>query len=226
MRRKFCTWLEQIKSRYGLETMETTPELIVESKEDDTIVAMIQALQDRDGITREKLSKKLEISGRAVSKNLRKLNGDDITLFRLGGQPVRVNVQAEYKENEKEAYWITKNTMHPIVLQENLIQAGVLIQALAHNFYEHGGEVNLIIGIDIWNQLTDYAHDRIKTVFAENDTDVEDFIEILEEDVPGEGTKGFQTEREMMLLFQGNMDQETERIYVEKVQGRALPYDN
>lgn len=220
MRLRFYQWMMEIRERYGLTGAEIDPELEKGTKEDDKVIGLVKALHDREGITRAELADKLGVSGREISKDLKRLNDGRPEPFRIGGQPVLVKTTAERKVDKKEAYWSTRNTMHPIILQENVIQTGVLIQSLARNFFEYEAEVSLTIALDIWNQLTEYAQGRVREVFAKDDPDMRTFIELLEDDLPGERIAGFMTEREMMRKYGGNMDLETERIFLEKVPGR------
>ena len=215
----FRKWLLEIGKRYDIEAAkEAIPDDLNSEAclpEQDTAVAMVKKLQNRDGVSREDLAIDLGITPRAVQKNLRKLDRDlyegnkkgsaleedsSYVPFRIGGQPVHVSIKSKEGKNNRKYYW-TVNTMHPIILQENVMQAATLLQALFRNFCEAESETSRFIALDIWFQLTDYAKRKVRTYFdfEIDDYQFSDFLNELEDAMPDSGTAGeFLTEREMI----------------------------
>ena len=211
----FYQWLMEIQKRYDIVAAEEViPDDLDPRKcpsEQDTAVAMVKRLQNRGGVSREDLAIELGITPRAVQKNLRKLDRNlyegtkldenaSYVPFRIGGQPVHVRITSKEREKNRK-YYRTVNTMHPIVLQENVLQVATLLQALFRNTCETESEISRFIAIDIWFQLTDYAKRKVRTYF---DFEIDhypfsEFLDELEAVVPDGGTAGgFLTEREMI----------------------------
>ena len=209
MKEKFCQWLQTIKNKYVIKDAEIPEELVVHPEELDTAVVMIKELHSRQGVSKEYLRKKLNFKDvRTVQKNLPKLSpilyeGDDFDKdnvympFRLGGQPLQVEIQSYDGNKDNRKYYRTVNTLHPIVLQENLMQVGTLLQSLSRNYYEHENDISRIIAIDVWSQLSEYAKVRIEKYYCVGDPDMADFIEILKDECPDNHACGYRTERQM-----------------------------
>ena len=212
IREKFLLWLREIAKRYGIED-PLYPESFLR-KGSDTAVAMVRMLHSREGVTKEDMAQYLGITERAVLKNLAKLDhslGDSRQsdeVLRIGGQPVQVKIAALRKRGEKKTRYYTPNTMHPIILQENVLQAGTLIQSLARNYTEHINDISYIVGMEIWSQLSEYGRERVRAVFTPGDPAVARFVEILDDDCPDETTADhFCTEREMREETSLSMDE-------------------
>jgi len=58
--------------------------------------------------------------------------------------------------------------------------------------------IALHIGLDVWCQLTDYGKQRVKSVFGAVDPVVQEFIEILNEELNGD--------RDYLALYRTDMD--------------------
>ena len=201
-REKFLSWLKEIAKKYDIDD-PVYPESFSQPC-GDTAIAMVRMLHPREGVTKEDMAQYLGISERAVLKNLGKLDhslGDSrqsAEVLRIGGQPVQVKIGTIREHGEKKKRYYTPNTMHPIVLQENVLQAGTLIQSLARNYTEHTNDISYIVGMEIWGQLSEYGRDRIRSVFSLEDPAVAQFIEILDDDCPDNTMADhFYTEREM-----------------------------
>ena len=230
MKEKFELWLKRIIDTYKIEGVKVPDELIVKKSDLDTAVVMIKELHSRKGATKEDIMKKIGISERAVQKNLRKLSpklyeGNDIDKgnvyapFRLGGQPVIVDIQAREFEGDNKKYYRTVNTMHPIILQENMMQVATLLQSLSQNFYNHQNDISRIIAIDIWSQLSDYAQRRIEKIYAKADMDFAEFIEILKDTCPTNHLCHYTSERQMIEDADASI--ETQIEYLMKVPGHT-----
>ena len=231
-RNVFGQWLSAIVDQYGQRMEFDLPkELQYENENQNTAVLLLKELQDRDGVTKKDLQEKLRLKPRQIAKDLRKLDHSlietpeavdmsDYVPFRIGGQPVKVKISAGRKEGAsggRELYFKTVNSVHPIVLQENLMQAGTLLQALCRNYFEHENGTSLSIAADIWYQLSEYARSRIKQVFA-SDSDIKDFFDIIEGDFPAGNRELFMTERRMLREF--DLSDEELLLYYVKGTGR------
>ena len=200
-RKLFLSWLHRIAEKYQIAEPDY-PDSFTEISS-DTAIAMIQMLQDPNGVTKQEMEKRLHISDRAILKNLSKLDhslGDskesNETLY-IGGQPIKARIKSFRKPGLKNKCYRTVNTIHPLVLQENVMQAGTLIQSLARNYTEHGNDICYAIALDIWSQLSEYGRDRIKKVFIPGDRIVRDFIEDIDNEWPDEKPAEFFSEKEM-----------------------------
>ena len=212
MKEKFVLWLEAIRKEYQItDTDCSIPEALYPAEgEKDTVVMLLKSLQARGGITKKELQDNLGISPRAILKDLCKLDpslgktgdlppDDDIQPFYLGGQPVTAKIRAIKKPGERANSYMTVNTIHPLILQENLMQAGTLLLALARNWHDHDSNLSLCIGADIWFQLTLYAQERIRTVFISIDPVMAEFLGEIDRLLPDDQLlQSYQTEREMM----------------------------
>lgn len=169
----------------------------------DTVIALTKELQSRKGRTVHEMATALTLERRAIQKDLKKLDqGNPAEAgkqppFYIGGQPVNLEITAIPPEKGKAIRYRTVNTMHPLVLLENQMQVGVLLQSLAHSYEDYESDVSVSIGLDIWCQLSDYAKERVKIYFAENDAALSEFIAKLESAKPDSKQVKFQTERSM-----------------------------
>ncbi len=207
LRCKFAHWLERLQTEYGFSCNDYESDFFTGDLEPDKGIALVKTLQERKGISKAELKRKFSLSNCSIQKDLRRLDPDlredgdpedAPTPFRIGGQPVRVKITRIKHPGDKQRFYRTTNSLHPIVLQENLMQVGTLIQALARNFDENESEISLQIGADIWYQLTEYARSRIRAVYAAGDQIVGSFVEQLDNDFPDGRFLGFQTERELI----------------------------
>ncbi len=137
------------------------------------------------GATKEEISRKLQITQRAVQEKLAALNGKRKMPLRVGGQALHVNVsdrridpdpnvnkdidpdvrddsrRKTTKKNTKEYH--TWNTMHPVTLQLNMMQLWTLFRALAlyqSKGYMRGDD----IAKDIWMQLSEYGQEKLEAL--------------------------------------------------------------
>lgn len=235
---KFTMWLEKIAVQYEIEGAKIPDILKIQQNEKDTAIVMLKSLHERKGVSKEELTRKLGINHlRSIQKNLRKLSpglyeGPDIekdnvyTPFRIGGQPVIADIRERGVNNKNQKLYNTPNTIHPIILQENLMQAGALLQALSRNFNEHCSEISVQIATDIWSQLSDYAKKRVEKVYAARDTDFADFINMLKDVCPNYRVCTFRTERQMASEIDLQLDEALR--FLEKAPERygTITYDD
>lgn len=227
---KFARWLNEIARKYDIQEKIIPENLQVKPNESDTAIVMLKELHDRKGKKVSEIAETMHISPRAVQKNLRKLdpglsnseedNRNAYVPFRIGGQPVKVKISAIPPESGKGDYYRTLNTVHPLVLLENQMQIGTLLKVLANSYYADESAVCYSIGLDIWYQLSDYSRNRVKAVFAIDDPNLQDFIEEIENTVPGSDENKFQTERNMFEEIHGSMSDQELLRYAMKGAGR------
>lgn len=207
IKKKFVLWLKEIAKEYKIPVADEDIKYDFANINADTAVAMLQLLQEPGGVTKEDMVDRLRISPRAILKNLSKIDhslGDseqNKECFYIGGQPVQAKIKVFHMPGVRKNHYRTVNTVHPIILQENLMQAGTLIQSLARNYNEYDSDTSYCVGMDIWSQLSEYGKARIRTIFAYGDSAVEDFIRILDDDCPGMEMAAYYTERDMADEF-------------------------
>ena len=242
-RERFVSWLEVIRTKYGISREKLIPEqLIPDEGENDTVVGLLLSLQARRGVTKKELKDRLGIGLRAILKDLCKLdptlreeesdNTDKVTPFYLGGQPVRAKIDDIKIDGKREKRYRTENSIHPLILQENLFQAATLLQALQRNYNEHDSTVSSYLAVDIWSQLSDYARERIEYVFAAGDPDFADFLEMLKDETPDERVPAsFRSERDMFneewpiherLLYYMKAERMCSKLQIETEDGEIL----
>lgn len=232
---KFAVWLQKIAEQYEIEGVEIPEILKIQPNENDTAIVMLKALHERKGVSKEELTRKLGINHlRSIQKNLRKLSpdlyeGPDIekdnvyTPFRIGGQPVVADIRVCGVNNKNQKLYSTPNTIHPIVLQENLMQVGTLLQALCRNYCDYESEISMGIATDIWSQLSDYAKERIERIFGAEDRTFQKFIDQLNNVCPNQGFGMFLTERQMASDIEMMVGEAL--LYLEKADGRTGTVD-
>ena len=250
MRENFISWLEAIRAKYEFfEQPEIPLELYSEDGENDTVVNLLLSLQSRHGVTRKELADKLGISTRAVLKDLLKLDPglkttnlikpEETLPFYIGGQPVRAIIEGEKPEGKRERRYKTINSIHPLILQENLFQTATLLQALQRNYDEHESTVSSYLAVDIWSQLSDYARERIEYVFAAGDPEFAEFLEMLKDEAPDEripaSLGAFRTEREIFnedwsipdaLRYYMKADRICQKLELESENEGVIKYNN
>ena len=137
----------------------------------------------------------------------------------LGGQPVHTDISYHDKDTHRRFY--SSNTVHPIVLQENITQLATLLKALCHQFYDYEDDKSVIIAIDIWYQMSEYAQNKIKHYFAYNDSDFSAFIDMIDDDCPDDHVIRYYTEREMLKRLETPMPIDDALAFLMKVAGRT-----
>lgn len=174
----------------------------------DKTIELVKALQRREGISKQELSRILgesEINTRSVQSDLRRLSPKlvkdkryrrKIRPLTVGGYAVNVDI-SEKRGERGIKYYCTPNSVHPLVLLPNVSQAAVLLMSLADRYVNYESDIALTAGIDIWLQLTDYCKDRIIKVFAEDNRNLKKFIEALKRAAENSTDVRYMSEREM-----------------------------
>ena len=224
----FVAWLKKMSQMYAVADAPIPDELVIGTKELDTGVAMIKLLHAREGVTYEELKRGLGgISERAIQKDLIKISpslysggGKPDVPFRIGGQPLLADVVL-VDRNETSAEkkrFRTLNSVHPLVLQENIMQLATLLKALAAQYFDQEDDVSRIIAVDIWSQMSPYARKKIIDFYSFNDLKLADFIFEIDDPCPDDHGV-FHTEKE--LLQEIEMPVDMALPYLMKVSGRT-----
>ena len=141
------------------------------------VIEIVKLLQTRKGIRVSELADKLGVSEKTIRSYLRLIDSHGTKSkyskqhVSVGGYPLTVNLKSQFKKKKSELpndiraaekYYNTPNTVHPLVLFPNVVQAGTLIESLANQYCETNSEIALSMGIDIWCQLTDNCKGRLR----------------------------------------------------------------
>ena len=228
----FLNWLDAIYDKYDIQDKSAREPLTIKRTETDTGIALLKSLHSRQGATIQELEEQLKISDRAVQKDLVKLDpklyergkkakkGDGpYTGFRLGGQPLTADIS--YKKTETPRRFYMRNTVHPIVLQENITELATLLKALCRQFFDSEDDKCRLIAIDIWYQMSEYAQKKIKYYFAFDNPDLSDFIAMLEDDCPDDHTCAYHTEKELLNIIETSMPIDDALSHLMKVPERT-----
>lgn len=198
-------------------------------KEADTGIALLKLLHSREGVTYQDIHEALDINQRAIQKDLVKLcpalysgpsTAASYVPFKIGGQPIVADISLINPRTERadEKRFFTRNSIHPLVLQENIMQLSSLLKALCHQYFDHSDEVSVLIAIDIWSQLSKYTQKKIKNHYAFDDPDLADFVEMLEDECPDNHVCRYRTEKELSGDIEMPIDDALP--YLTKAQGR------
>lgn len=227
-RELFKMWINKIQIEYSIKNSDASNELKPTNAEKDTGVAMLKALHPREGVTYKDIEKSLDIGIRSIQKSLVKISPslydgpkEAYPPFRLGGQPLYASITIDKREDiNGDKRFITKNTVHPLVLQENLPQLATLLKSLAHQFWDYEDDKTRIIGIDIWSQMSVYARNKIIDYYAFNDEDLASFVNIISQPCPDDHACLFYTEKEMMENLEMELPLSDAISHLMKVDGR------
>lgn len=178
---------------------------------EDISIELVKMLHK--GVTKDEISKRFHLTQRAVQEKLAALNGSRKTPLRVGGQALHVNVsdmridpknRTIEKKNVKEYH--TWNTMHPVMLQLNMMQLWTLFRALAL-YQSKGYTLGDDIAKDIWVQLSEYGQEKLEELAADRlieyamrmdaNVDLSYYLNNIQtaEDMDN---RGFRTERDLL----------------------------
>lgn len=231
---KFSEWLDKIYDLYEIHDTTAGNDLKVNRADVDIGIAMLKALHPRQGVTIEELEDQLKITDRAVQKDLVKLDPSlyergkrkeaktkmaPYSSFLLGGQPLQASIS--YDDTISPRRFYSQNTVHPLVLQENIMELATLLKALCRQFFDFEDDKSRLIAIDIWYQISEYAQRKIKYYFAFDNPDLSDFIAMLEDDCPDDHVCGYHTERELLNMIDASMPIDDALSHLMKVEGRT-----
>ena len=190
-------WIERIASFFGEQMIESEdyfPHFI----RTDKTVELLKLLQPREGISKSKLQEELGVGYKTVQNDLRALSpslGKADQELKIGGHVIRVDVK-EKRLTDNQKIYHSPNTVNPLILFPNVMMTGKLLQSLAQ---DTESDVAQYIGADIWVQLTEYYKERIRSVYAERDEQLTDYLDMIEYRIRHGHVFGFLAEREMVL---------------------------
>lgn len=229
---RFGEWLDAIFDTYDIRSKSYRSDLDIDRSDVDIGVAIIKALHPRNGVAIDELADQLSITTRAVQKDLLKL---DMSLygrgktkdygrspypqFRLGGHPLKTEINYDDKTTPRR--FRSRNTVHPLVLQENITELATILKALCRQFFDCEDDKCLLIALDIWYQMSDYAQQKIKLYFAFNNPDLSAFIDLLEDDCPDDHVCAYHSEKELLTLLETPMPIDDALAFLMKVPGRT-----
>lgn len=226
----FRNWLLRIRQMYSIADTADPAELTVGKNERDTGVAMLKLLHTRSGVTYGEIEHGIggSISRRAIQKDFLKIfpslytgEGTPDVPFRLGGQPLLADIElvdpTETRAEHKR--FRTLNSVHPLVLQENIMQLATLLKALAHQYYDQEDDVSRLIAVDIWSQMSSYARGKIIDYYAFDDVTLQDLISEINDPSPDGHACVYHTEKELLQEIEMPVDQALP--YLMKVSGRT-----
>ena len=224
----FYNWVERIQKKYSIKCSDVSKELKLSNSEKDTGIAMLKILHSRKGVTYKDIEDELDIGIRSIQKSLVKISPslyegpkEAYSPFRLGGQPLCAKVTlVNETDSAKEKRFYTLNSVHPLVLQENIPQLATLLKALAHQYWDGEDDKTRIIGIDIWCQMSEYARNKIKDFYAFNDPDLDFFIKIICNPCPDSHACMFYSEKEMMKNLEMELSTKDALAHLMKAEGR------
>ena len=222
----FVMWLKRICEKYDALELFIPEELDNSVAEKDIGIAMLKLLHNREGISYEGLREKLGITDRAIQKNLVKISPSTYTgpkepygPMYLGGQPLFAEISLVSQTERAEAKrFYTPNSVHPLVLQENIMQLATLLKSLCHQYYDYEDVIGLLIAVDIWSQLSEYARKKIVDHFAFDDQDFQMFIDLLMDECPDDHACVYHTENELLREIEMTVEQAIP--YLTKAAGR------
>ena len=199
----FCNWLERIGEKYNI--ADVHKDYLTEPIKADMGIAFLKAFHKDEAVSKKGLKEELKIDQKSVQTWLRKIDptlseegGGKEGEYRIAGHHITAEIKVVDTDKYGKKYYQMPSTLHPLVLQPNVLQVGVLLKSLcqAYNTFSF---TSYDIALDIWAQLSEYAKNRIRVVFGEHDEALEIFLsELTDELQRGERIRIFKTEQEIM----------------------------
>ncbi len=197
--RRMFAWCEHMGEQYHIDDYKEKcrfelPEMIAT----DIAVDIVKELHNREGVDKGGLSKRYVVPEKKIQVLLSRISDKHCkNPVRIGGQAVFVPI--DYVDNNRKGQrrkYHTKNTMSPLVFQMNIMQVQTLMKSFQLN-YDSGNAIPLDLAVETWSQLSEYAQQRIKDIFAERDDALAEFIEEVEVNMNSDDFR-FMTESEML----------------------------
>ena len=202
----FYQWLERIIEKYGLDACREDLDYLTAPIKEETGIAIIKALHSSKAKRKKDIAEAVGVTPKSVQTWLRRLSpslaegGTAKDDYRIAGQKVYTQINEDRSSKRGERHYKMASTMHPIVMQMNLMQVGTMLQALQVQYNTGNGIASLGLGMDIWAQLSDYGKERIRDHYASKNQDMIDFLDILDDELRRDDTERiFETEREMYM---------------------------
>ena len=199
----FCNWLDRIGEKYNI--ADVHKDYLTEPIKADMGIAFLKAFHREGTITKKELKDELKIDPKSVQTWLRKINpslseegSGQEGEFRIAGHHVTANIEVVETDKYGKKYYQMPSTIHPLVLQPNVMQVGVLLKSLCES-YNSTSFISYDIALDIWAQLSEYAKKRIRLVFGQHDRNLEVYLDELTDEINrNERIRVFKTEQEIM----------------------------
>lgn len=199
----FCDWLDRIGEKYNIS--DTHKDYLTEPITSDMGIAFLKAFHREDAVTKKELAEALKIDPKSVQTWLRKIDSTlsedrstQVSECRIAGHHVTADIKIVDTDKYGKKYYQMPSTLHPLVLQPNVMQVGVLLKSLCES-YNTTSFISYDIALDIWAQLSDYAKDRIQLIFGQHDKCLQEFLtELTDELHRSERIRIFKTEQEIM----------------------------
>lgn len=129
----------------------------------ERLMFIAKYLQDTQNHKVADLQDILWVSEKTISNDIKKLRGED-------GDPIQICGKAFIIEEMERRNGVVyfQSTAHPLFLTPNLTQVLVTLKGLKKMSEDPiYSEYAYLMATDIWEQLSDYAKDRIRFVFSE-----------------------------------------------------------
>lgn len=205
---KFYKWILNIEKQYHYVADEGVKSELKNYSGFDIGITLLKELHE--GVTYQDLYDNYKLDKRVVrdyfsvmspsfseEEKKKNLKRNQISEVRIGNQLVKVDID-DSKKNGKKKIFRTINTVHPVIMQMNLMQVATLLHDLELG-YNHGSDISVTIGTNIWYQLSDYAKKKLKGKLVEIGYLSKSFLENLENNVNDESIN-FSTERKMTKI--------------------------
>ncbi len=213
----FREWIYCIAKYYNItDPDELIEEFLVQPVKEDPVVAFVKSLHANSGssaATKAELAKQFCVDEKTIrnrlnqfdpglnrdkkrKKDTEKYRVDILSLPRFGGQLVQVDVKRTVDKRVHRFY--TPESLHPIALQMNVSQVGILLKGLQLANNADISDNSMDMAMDIWTQLSSYCQQRLMNRFRPQDEELHDFLNLVDEVSRDEGTEHlFKTELEM-----------------------------
>lgn len=155
------------------------------------------------GVTKEKLSNRLKVSEKTVKDIINKLDKNHHSSeLRIAGQKVLLDVDSVYFYDEeagvRNRYFSSKSTVNPVFLQFNISQIFTLLNGCKLSYEAEERNSALYTAMEIWDQLSSYSKDRIKSFYCNRYPDFAEFISDVESEIESSEVHMYVSDREQI----------------------------
>ncbi len=189
-------WITCVAKYYNiLDVDELIKEELVEPIREDPMVAFVKALHAFDSKTAPKkndIANELGVKERTLRnwvnlldpgwKNAgtgEKIPVDNKNIPRFGGQVLQVDIKTDTEKREVKYY--TPETLHPVALQMNVTQVGIVLKGLQLANDMDVSDNSMDLAINVWTQLSPYCQKRLKEYYHPDDKSFHSFINSVDE---------------------------------------------
>lgn len=205
---RFLGWLRNIALELKIEFDEDMIcQIMPRPFVGDKTIEIIKDLHySPQGLSKAQIADKYRISERTVKELLNRLdkNVKGSELY-IAGQRVGINIKHKdvcdiYNEQGSSRYrfFSAASTVNPIFLQMNIAQVHSLINGLKCSYYHEERDMSIASAVEIWSQLSDYTRNRIRLVYAQNDNELAQFLDIVEDELDSFHLHTYVSERDIL----------------------------